>query len=242
MIDGYKEWLQTVLGEKYRVVLEEEVDYNTSDIENLIILSQFSGTNFRTCVSLVYQLTCYAKNVKETMSDLQTKTWQLNEMIIATNEFPYIRHLMAQPVNNSNFININKNYAGVITITTTLICSLNLTDIESVVIDGEPINPTNATITYQTQVNNNRKNNEELNESNIDSANLNLQITMPIDKSNFYKKARNVMFGAISKNTTFKIKITYVDGFVYESNFKLSSEGIQFERASLTTATITLIK
>lgn len=240
MINGYKNWLQNALGDKYLIVEEEKTDFVEN--KNLAILKEFSGINYRSCIMFTYQLQILTNNVEETMSDLQEKTWMLNDIKLSTDEFPFIKHLMSQPVNNSNYLQISTDYVGTITITITLMASINLTDIKEFQIDNEIIDPTLITITYQTQSNTNRLNTEELSSTNINDSTLSFQVTFPIDNSSIYKKSRNIMFGALPKNTKFNFNIEFMDGEVYNYDFKMNSKAIQYDRNSLTTATITFIK
>lgn len=244
MIDSYKQWLQQSLGQHYKVEIEEEIDYNniTKDTKNLVILNNFSGNNFKSAIVFTYQLIVFTKDVKQTMNELQMFSWMHNEEIIETNTFPFIRQQMAQPINNTNFMSVLDGYVGVITMTVTLLASVDLTDIKSVKIDDEEINPTQLIITYQTVNTSNRKNNEELNRTNIGEANLNLQITQPINTTNFYKKTRNIMFGKISKVTEFDIEIEFMDGFISKDKYKISSDSLSFDRSALTSTSITFVK
>lgn len=241
MINGYKEWLQTALGDKYLVVEEEKTDF--VEDKNIAVLKEFSGVNFRTCIMFTYQLQVLTNNVEETMKDLQEKTWLLNDIKIQTNEFPFVKHLMSQPINNSNYLQMDTRYVGTISITITLMASLDLTDLKSIKIDNELIDPTTTTITYQTVKSTNRKNNEELSETNINESSLTLQITIPINNSDFYKKCRNIMFGKLKKNIVFNCELEFFDDEEkYNLDFKLDSKSFQYDRGSLTSATITLVK
>lgn len=240
MINGYKEYLQNVLGSKYLVVLEEKFDYNTD--KNVAILSEFQGTNFKTCILLNYQLMVLTNEVEETMQELQRITWLQNEQRLSTSEFSYIKQLMTQPINQSNFMQIHNEYQGSISINITLIASFNLMDIKEFYIDNELQNPTTFNISYQTVPTNNRTNDEELNTTNINEANLQYQITMPMENNTFFKKCRSIMFGNLPKDTSFNIKIKYTDDYVFEDTFKLSSDSLAYERSALTNQTYTFLK
>lgn len=240
MINGYKNWLQNALGKDYLIVEEEKTDF--VEDKNLAILKEFSGINYRSCIMFTYQLVILTNDVEKTMSELQEKTWMLNDIKLATDEFPFIKHLMSQPVNNSNYLQMSTDYVGTITITITLMASVNLTDIKHLQIDDEIIDPTLVTVTYQSQGSTNRTNDEELSTTNINNSTLNFQVTFPIDNSNVYKKSRDVMFGKLPKNTKFNFNIEFMDGEIYNYDFKMNSKAIQYDRSALTTATITFIK
>ena len=180
--------------------------------------------------------------VEETMQELQRITWLQNEQRLSTSEFSYIKQLMTQPINQSNFMQIHNEYQGSISINITLIASFNLMDIKEFYIDNELQNPTTFNIVYQTVPTNNRTNDEELNTTNINEANLQYQITMPIDNTTFFQKCRSIMFGNLPKDTSFNIKIKYTDDYVFEDNFKLSSNSLAYERSALTNQTYTFLK
>lgn len=240
MIDGYIKWLQTALGDKYNVASEEKTDYEDTKI-NQVILSEYTGENYKTCIFFTYQAMVLTNNVKDTMKELQEFTFMHNDERIATEEFPYVRNLMQQPVNVSNFQAARDEYVGTITISITLIASISINDIREITIDGEYLNPTQVQISYQAVTDTNRVNGQELNETDINEASLTLQITYPMDYSNFFNKARDIMFGELEKNTPFNVRLVYTDGKTYELIFKMASKAINYERSAVTTNSITLM-
>ena len=117
-----------------------------------------------------------------------------------------------------------------------------LTNPAEIKIDNEIIEPTQATITYQSVIDNQRNNNEEINSTIINESSLNMQATFPINNSNTYIKARSVMFGLLPKNTKFNVSLEFADGFRTEIEMVMPSNALSLERSTLTTCTINLSK
>lgn len=239
MLKSYLEYLQNVLGNKYIVVDEEKIDADYDKNKNLVIVSEFSGTNYKTSIVFTLQFTCFTNNVKETMQELRDFSWKYNDERLSTNIFPYIRQLITQPNNNSNFSQLKDEYIGTIAMTISLICSIQLTDIEHVIIDNEIIDPNTVSITYQAIPDTQRDNDEELNSTNINEASLNIQVSFPADKTHLYRTVRNIMFGIIAKNKTFDLKVKFTDDLEYTTTIKLINTAINTERSSLTIASAT---
>ncbi len=240
MIDGYINWLQNALGNDYIVTNEEKTDYKTD--KNVVILSEYSGTNFRKAISFTYQATVLTNNVEKTMKELQEFTWMHNDERISTPEFPYIRNLMQQPVNVSNFQEYNNQYIGTIIIAINLIASVSINDIKSITIDGELIDPTQSNLTYQTIQDTNRINGNELSTTDINESSLILQIVFPMDYSNLFVKSCKIMFGMLPKNEAFNVAIKLINNMEFTSEFKLASKAIACDRAALTIDSITLVR
>lgn len=240
MINGYIDYLQNALGNNYIVVSEEKTDYPLD--KNLCVLSQFQGVNYKSCVLFTYQMTVYTNKVVETMNELMGFSWEQNDINLTTNEFPFIKQLMSQPINKTNFGQMKVEYLGTIDITITLICSITANDIKSIRFDGELIVPTQVTITYQSVPDNQRNNNEELNSTNINEANLQYQVVMPCDSSSLYSKATNIMFGVLPKNTSFEIELELNDSSKVNMSVKMTNSAINKERSTMTTISMTFMK
>lgn len=240
MIDGYINWLQNTLGNKYLVVEEEKVDYNTD--KNIALLSEVSGVNYRSCIVFTYQLNVLTNDVVNTMKELQEYTWVHNDEVLTTPEFSYIKNVMTQPVNVSNFIELNENYVGTINITITLTASLNMVDIKEITIDNEVIDPTQVAIGYSTVTDTNRAYLSELNETDISESSLNIQIIQPMKYSDLSSKIRKIFFGELNKNTPFTITIQYSDNLTFVNDFKLLAGSQNAARASTTINSVTFIK
>ncbi len=241
MLKSYLDYLQNILGNQYIVVDEEKIDANYDKNKNLTIVNQFSGINYKTCVLYSLQATVYTNDIPKTMQELREFSWKYNDERLQTNVFPYIRQLITQPINNSNFAQLKEEYIGTITLSITLICAIRLTDVKGIYFDNELIDPNQVTITYQATPDTQRNNYEELNSTNINETSLNIQITYPVDNTELYKKTRDIMFGILPKNTDFNFKIEFTDNQVYETTLKLMTKAINLERSSLTTNSVTFI-
>ena len=239
MLNSYINYLQNALGNKYYVTQEEKTDYPD---KNLCLLSQFQGVNYRNAILFTYQMTVFTNNVEKTMNELINFTWEQNEMTLTTQEFSYIKQLMSQPINKTNFGQMHTEYLGTIDVTITLICSSSVSELKSIKIDDEIVEPTQVTISYQSSLDNQRNNNEEINSTIVNESSLNMQLTFPTNSSNLFVKARNVMFGILSKNTKFIVNLEFQDGFTTEIEMVMPSNALSLERSTLTTCTINLTK
>lgn len=239
MLESYINRLQTNLGNDYFVCQEEKIDYNTG--KNIVLVKNVNSQNYISCIQFGLQLEFYTNNVEETMNKLMIWTWEQNEKKFALDEFPYVRQLMASPINNSNFIQVHENYIGTIVVGVTLLAGFRILDIKEIYIDDELIDPNQLNISYNTKPDTQRNNAEELNSTLINESSLQVQITLPNDSVNFVKKVRSIMFGKISKNTDFILKIVYTDDEEFEIALKKANSSTNMQRGTLTASTITLI-
>lgn len=241
MLKSYLDYLQNILGNQYIVVDEEKIDANYDKNKNLTIVNQFAGTNYKTCVLYTLQATVYTNNVPKTMQELRNFSWKYNDQRLSTDVFPYIRQLITQPINNSNFGQLKEEYIGTITLSITLICAIRLTDIKAIYFDDESIDPNQVAITYQATPDTQRNNFEVLNSTNMNEASLTLQVIFPADNTYLYQKTRSIMFGILPTNTEFKVKIEFTDMDNVEFTVKLYTNAINGDRASLTTTSLTFM-
>lgn len=239
MLESYIKRLQTNLGNDYFVCQEEKIDYNTG--KDIVLVKNVNSQNFISCIQFGLQLEFYTNKVEETMNKLMIWTWEQNEKKFALDEFPYVRQLMASPINNSNFIQVHENYIGTIVVGVTLLAGFRILDIKEIYIDNELIDPNQLTISYNAITDNQRNNSEELNSTLINESNLQVQVTLPNDAENFVKKVRSIMFGKISKNVDFNLKIVYTDDEEFEIALKKASSSTALQRGALTSTSVTLI-
>lgn len=239
MLKDYVERLKVNLGDKYYVTDEEQIDYPVGKI--VCIVSNYNSINYRSSIEFQLQLQFLTNTIKETMNELSVWSWENNDTSFALSNYAYVKQLITQPNNNSNFVQTRSEYIGTIIVNVTLLASFNLTDVKELYIDGEVVNPNQFTFSYNTIPDNQRNNNEELNSTLINESNLQCQIVFPLDNTNFMKKLRSIMFGKLSKNTIFTIKIIYIDEEEFELDFRLSSESLNIQRGTLTTKSATLI-
>ena len=239
MLKNYIERLKNTLNDNFYVTDEEQISYPEG--KHVCIVKNYNSVNFKSCIQFGLQLQFLTNNVREIMNYLSVWSWEQNENKYSLNNFPYVRQLVSQPINNSNFVQMRSEYIGTIIVTVTLLASFNLTDFKEVYIDNELIDPNTLTINYTATPNNNRKNDEELNTTLINESNLQLQITIPNDNTNFMKKATSIMFGKLSKNTDFVLKLIDTNDQEIEMIFKMSNSSTQMQRGALTTTTITLM-
>lgn len=239
MLTSFKKRLETTLEGKFLVFEEEKIDYNTG--HNICLIKNYNSTNYKSSILFNLQLEFYTNNIPETMSYLSSWSWEQNETSYALDDFPYVKQLVSQPINNSNFIEVHENYIGTIVLNVTLIASFNLIDIKEIYIDNELFDPNQLIITYASTPNTQRNNQEELNNTIIEESSLNIQVVFPCDNTNFAKKVRSIMFGKISKNTDFVIKFVYTDDEEFEINTKMFNKTINKQRGILTTDSVTLV-
>lgn len=239
MLESYVKRLQTIFENRFLVFEEEKIDYNTG--KDICLVKNYSSINYKSCIQFGLQLEFYTNDIPKTMKELSLWSWEQNETSFAIENYPYVKQLVTQPVNNSNFIQVHENYIGTIVLTVTLLASFNLTDVKEIYIDNELFNPNQITLSYNTTPDNQRNNTEELNSTIINESNLQCQVVFPCDNTNFMKKVRSIMFGKINKNSDFVVKLIYTDDEEYELSFKLINESLNAQRGVLTTTSVTLM-
>lgn len=239
MLESYIKRLQTNLGDDYYVCQEEKIDYNTG--KDIVLVKNTNSTNHKSCIEFGLQLEIYTNNIPESIKKFSVWSWEEYETIFSLDGFGYVRQWTQQPVNNSNFIQVHENYIGTLVIGVTLLAGFNLIDIKEVYVDNEFFDPNQIVFSYNATTDNQRNNAEELNSTLINESNLQCQVVFPSDNLNFNKKVRSIIFGMLSKNTDFNIKIVWTDGVEIETTYKMSSASINKQRGVLTTDSITLI-
>ena len=239
MLKSFINRLQTIFQGKFKVFEEENIDYFTG--KDICVVKNYSSVNFLNAIQFGLQLQFLTNDVPNTMEYLSLWSFEQHETAFSIDGFPYVKQYVTQPINNSNFLQDGINYAGSIVLTITLMASFRLTDMKEIYIDNELFNPTQITLSYNTVADNQRNNNEELNSSVINEANLQCQVVFPCDNANFTKKCRNIMFGKLSKNLDFVIKIVFTDDEEYELVFKMANKSLNKQSGVLTTDSVTLV-
>jgi hypothetical protein len=239
MLKSFINRLQTIFQSKFNVFEEENIDLKTG--KDICIVKNYSSVNYLNAVQFGLQLQFLTNDVPNTMEYLSLWSFEQHETAFSVDDFPYVKQYVTQPVNNSNFLQEGINYAGSIVLTITLMASFRLTDIKEIYLDNELFNPTQITISYNTVPDNQRNNDEELNSTIINEANLQCQVVFPCDNANFAKKVRNIMFGKLSKNLDFNIKLVFTDDEQYELAFKMVNKSLNKQSGVLTTDSVTLV-
>lgn len=244
MLEEYVKYLQqalTAVDTNILVCEEDKVDYDTN--QNICIVRQVGATNYVESAVFEMQLEFLAKQEDrfKLMADVMMWSITQNQRKFKLGGFDYCKQIVGQPTVSSNFVQMQDEYVSVFQLGITLIASFNGIEIQEIYIDNEAFNPIQIMLSYSTNPDTQRSNFEEINSTNINESSLQISLTNIIPSSKFSKKIRDIMFGKLSKNEDFNVKIIWTDDAEYEMTFKLLSNGLASERSAFPSNTIVLI-
>lgn len=244
MLEEYIKFLQQSLvsfNPNILVCAEDKVDYDTD--KTICIVRQVGATNYIESATFELQLEILTKQEDrfKLMADVMTWSMMQNQRKFKLGDFDYCKQVVGQPVVSSNFVQVQDEYISVFQLGITLIASFNGIEIQEIYVDNEAFNPIQIVLSYSTTPDTQRNNIEEINSTNINESALQISMTNIIPTSKFSKKIRDIMFGKLSKNEDFNVKIIWTDDVEYEMTFKLLSNGLASERSAFPSNTVVLI-
>lgn len=251
---NYITWLRETLGENYEIteilqykenneeIIKEDGKIKPSSKINLIV-KYLAGTSFKQSVVIPIQFSWRTWKPVEQMQLFTKFSQKHSNTTLVDDEFNYIIQNYGTPLVANNFENIGNTKQSQIIMSGVLIISQNVDDIQKIEIDGETIETTTRTLTYSTEIDNQRTGNININNSNVSRANLQLTFTGISKNLAFYNKVEQIMFGELDINTDFKIVIYYLqNNRTREIKMKLNSNSINSQDRTLPLQNIALIK
>lgn len=236
---SYLSHLQSIFGNQ--ATITEELSYQYDGEGILIIIKYLSGNNYRESTVQPIQLAVYTNDVPTTRTLLDTFAKTYNNTPY-TDGLDYIQQIYSTPLVLTTFQPTGVNYTSQLIVSGTLIISSNVSDINSVSIDGVVYETTSRIITYVAMPNSKRDSTKTLNQSRMSYASLKFNCTL-INKSNVLNtKIRNIRTGALAIDTPFTIVLTFTDNDVTETySMRLDSHTVNSENQILPTLALSFI-
>ena len=115
-----------------------------------------------------------------------------------------------------------------------------VSDVQSIVIDGEEIKFQNGTLGYTTELVSNRVSGDELNRSKKRTSSIILTFLMINKAGVFNNKVFNIMTGQLSGNTSFNVVVTMSNGLSATMTMALGTSTLNSARLQLPSIQISL--
>lgn len=232
--------LQTLLGED--VIVTEELNFNYSGSGVMVVIKYLSGSNFRQSIIQPIQLVVYTDDVPaaKTLFDNFTKTYNNVSYI---DGLDYIQQIYSTPSVMSNFQPVGINFTQQLVVNGILVISTNVSEIKEVKIDGEVYETSSRIISYVASVDNQRKNGEYINKTNIRNGMVKFNCTMINKADTLSQKIRSIRTGTTDIDNSFTIWLKYSDNDVVEQyTMKLDSATINSENQTLPILSLSFVE
>lgn len=233
-----REWIKSKL-EGYEVV--EEIKTGDEVFGKYIVVSCLGGdTVYTTGQQLNYQLTVRTNEPLTTLEDLKKFVLTNTNTYFNLDEEWQLKVNINYPYKAQAFQEAYTNYYVEFIVPIFFTATKSIQDITKVLIDNEKVDVIQIVENYSTLLNDHKDGSKELNTTDITYANLQFSISYVNIDSIFNSKVRNVKYGKLPKNTSFKLKIFYNDNYNVEFDCKLQSVAFGSTRSELPTNQIVL--
>lgn len=238
IVDFIKDNLKEI-DHQYNYKISEELNFNFQAEKDNIVVRLQQGNRYQRGVVIPISILVTSKNV------LKMKAiW--NEWVLKVSDETYIEGtdsyymIYMTPAVTQVFDEISNNYYSVISILGTIVETNNSNDITKFEIktngnDWQSLSVNDFVIGYNSGVNSEQEAGTEINTSKIINTVVNFTLTTYIEVGDLFTKLRQMRLGTLTNNTTFQIRVTWVDGITEEYFVKNSSHTIRKAKGEITT-------
>lgn len=222
----------------------QELNYNyDSAVKPVVIIKDLQGNNYRDTVIRTVQLECFTSDVNRDKALLETFARTYNNTDY-TEDFDFVKQYYSTPIVLTNFSMTGNDYSSRIILSGTLIISSNVSDIKSVLIDGELYETSARVLNYITAPDNQASNMSGLiNITEIRAGMLKFTCSLVSKSDTITHKLRNIRKGLLPINTAFVIKLIHLDNLDEETHtMKMDSHTINSNNSALPVLTISFSK
>lgn len=242
---NFTNWFKSIIGDDY--IVTEELQYNDRRLKEVVkdgliidpnkinvIVKYLGGTVYKQSKIIPVQISMYSPDVIRERDYFTEFAQNYSNMSITDEEYNLTIMNFQTPFVTSNFIEMYNTKRSQILMQGTLIVSDNIDDIKSIEIDEETIETSTRTLAYTILEDSQKESGKYLNETDVQRANLQLSLNGINKNSIFYRKIESIMFGEMDINTTFSVKIIFLQNDrSRDLNMKLSGESINSQDSSL---------
>lgn len=211
----YKNYLEQELGNVFNKITNE-ANFNYKAGDRALVLKEMIGQNYKTSRLIPIQLMAYGDDVMLLLGVLRDFA-QTHSKVTIIDGLEFIKQDYATPTTINLFNEVGEVYANIVMLTGTLIISDNVSDIEVVEVDGELIEFDDATIVYAAQIDTKKRVDSPLAKSKARFGSNRIQVAAISKSTALLQKVRNIRKGLLPTDTTFNIKLTYIDNDYTES-------------------------
>lgn len=237
---NYRDYIASILT---WAVVTEELNYRGEASDKTIIIKDLPGSNYRDAIVKPIQLEIETDEVTTTKSLMETFAQTYNNTDF-TDGLTYVKQYYNTPMVLTNFNMSGNGFTSKIIVSGTLIISENISDIKTVIIDGEIVETQARTLTYTTVPDNQASGmGGVINTTEIRNGMLQFSFNLISKASTFNHKMRRILKGELAVNTTFTVKIIFSDNDdVMSLNMKLNSNSLNSNNQALPVGAIAFIK
>lgn len=237
---NYRDYIASILT---WAVVTEELNYRGEASDKTIIIKDLPGSNYRDAIVKPIQLEIETDEVTTTKSLMETFAQTYNNTDF-TDGLTYVKQYYNTPMVLGNFNMSGNGFTSKIIVSGTLIISENISDIKTVIIDGEIVETQARTLTYTTVPDNQASGMGGLiNTTEIRNGMLQFSFNLISKSNSLTHKIRRIIKGEIAVNTTFTVKIIFSDNDDAMSlNMKLNSNSLNSNNQALPVGAIAFIK
>lgn len=236
----FLKYVKNKLGDYFPIIVEELGFLGVIDEPEVLVIRKLQGTNFKGSKIQPIQFEIKTHDVNKTFKILEDYIRDINGTFIGDG-INYIKQNYSTPYVQQLFNSSGNNVSGTITLSATLVYTENISDIESINIDGEDIYFDTIDENYVASEDSVKEYNSNLFKTTIRGGINKLQIGSLVFNNGLIQKVRNIKSGLSDDNDTFNVKIKYMDtDVVFEYVMKLSSYSSSHASSNIPFATISL--
>ena len=231
--------------------VSSERNLNSDFIEGETVVSALTGSVYDDSANIPYQIEIFTSKPDETINIFTSlakannnKPFQsiVNE---GTNENPIYKNYTIIPfcqtptVMDKDLPYGTEHYSRLMMFAT-LIILFQVSNVQSITIDGEEIQFLNGSLTYTTELFSSRVSGQELNKNKKKVSTLGLSFKIVNKDTIFTRRLFNIMVGQLKGNTAFNVQITMSNGMSATLKMIVNTNALSFARQSLTSDDVSL--
>jgi len=237
---SYLSYLQGIFGSSITVTNELNNNYNGDG--TVVVIKYLQGSIYQDSTIQPIQLAVYTDDLPATKTLLETITKAYNDVSF-TDGLDYVKQFYGTPLLLSAYQPAGNNYTSQYIVSVTLIISSNISDIKTVMIDGDIYTTTSRNLNYVAGIDNQRDATGYINTTEVVNGIIKFSCTLICRGDILNTKIRNIRTGIISGNTLFSIKVKFTDNDVEELyNMKLDSSSVNSNNQALPVLSLSFIK
>ena len=222
--------------------ITDELNYQYNGSGNALIIKYLNGTNYKDSKVQPIQLAVYTSDLVATKATLDTFTSEKNNAPFYDNT-DYVQQIYSTPLLLTPFDPTGNNYTHQFIINATLLISSNVNEIKQVFIDSIEYETTQRTLSYTTQVDNQRNANANLNTSNITYGSLQFNCQMILKNNTLNNVLNQLRTDTLDIDRSYTVKLVYSANNTEETyTMKLSNMTINSENQSLPILSLSFVK
>lgn len=236
----YLDFVKEKLKEYFPIIVEEVGFLNNVDEPEVLVIRKLQGTIFQNSKILPIQFEVKTRDINMAMNILNNFVFENNSQWFISG-LNYIKQNYGTPFLQQAFTDSGVNVSGTITVNATLVETENISDIESLSIDGEDIYFDSVQDDYVASEQPQKKYDDNLHRTKIRGGINKLLVSSLQFNNGLLQKVRNIKSGALEGDVPFNVVIKYTDSSaLYSYTMKLGSHSAMTSTANVPVTTIAL--